>query len=114
MKGNALDFSFSGLKTAVLRYVQAGGFEQEIAARRDLLRSVPIPSASQSPGGVGQYLRRTAHDIDAFQFALRKEPYRRAVGRPEGIVRSVRSRQRLCGKRIQRPDPELRFAFVRC
>src|SRR2546430_4640133 len=69
--------------------------------------SVPIQSASQSPSGVGQYLRRTAHDIDAFQFALRKEPYRRAVGRPEGIVRSVRSRQRLCGKRIQRPNPEL-------
>ncbi|HWP84626.1 MAG TPA: tRNA (adenosine(37)-N6)-threonylcarbamoyltransferase complex transferase subunit TsaD, partial [Terriglobia bacterium] len=34
MKGNPLDFSFSGIKTAVLRYVQAHGMEQEIEARR--------------------------------------------------------------------------------
>ncbi|MSO19389.1 MAG: tRNA (adenosine(37)-N6)-threonylcarbamoyltransferase complex transferase subunit TsaD [Acidobacteria bacterium] len=44
MKGNALDFSFSGIKTAVLRYVQSGGMPSgsdinaEIEARR-LLRS---------------------------------------------------------------------------
>jgi N6-L-threonylcarbamoyladenine synthase len=35
MKGNPLDFSFSGIKTAVLRYVQANGLETEIKARRD-------------------------------------------------------------------------------
>src|ERR1035437_3666077 len=38
MKGNALDFSFSGLKTAVLRWVEARGMEAEIAARRALQR----------------------------------------------------------------------------
>ncbi len=34
MKGNALDFSFSGLKTAVLRWVESRGMEQEISERR--------------------------------------------------------------------------------
>ena len=34
MKGNPLDFSFSGIKTAVLRYVQANGLETEINSRR--------------------------------------------------------------------------------
>ena len=34
MKGNALDFSFSGLKTAVLRWTEANPMEPEIAARR--------------------------------------------------------------------------------
>ena len=41
MKGNALDFSFSGLKTAVLRWVEARDMEPEIAARRALLRQNP-------------------------------------------------------------------------
>jgi N6-L-threonylcarbamoyladenine synthase len=36
MKGNTLDFSFSGLKTAVLRWVEAHGMASEIAARRAL------------------------------------------------------------------------------
>lgn len=34
MKGNTLDFSFSGLKTAVLRWVEAQSMEAEIAERR--------------------------------------------------------------------------------
>jgi N6-L-threonylcarbamoyladenine synthase len=34
MKGNPLDFSFSGIKTAVLRYVQSHDLENEIAERR--------------------------------------------------------------------------------
>ncbi len=36
MKGNALDFSFSGLKTAVLRWVEQRDMAGEIAARRKL------------------------------------------------------------------------------
>jgi N6-L-threonylcarbamoyladenine synthase len=34
MKGNTLDFSFSGIKTAVLRWVEAHNMTEEIAARR--------------------------------------------------------------------------------
>jgi N6-L-threonylcarbamoyladenine synthase len=41
MKGNALDFSFSGIKTAVLRYVQQGTLDLEIEERRELRRAHP-------------------------------------------------------------------------
>ncbi len=47
MKGNTLDFSFSGLKTAVLHYVRAAGMEAEIERRRQRLRSGPRPSIEQ-------------------------------------------------------------------
>ena len=38
MKGNALDFSFSGLKTAVLRWFEARDMAGEVAVRRALYR----------------------------------------------------------------------------
>src|SRR3954470_17704616 len=38
MKGNALDFSFSGLKTAVLRWVETHDMSEEIETRRALFR----------------------------------------------------------------------------
>ena len=41
MKGNAFDFSFSGLKTAVLRWVESHDMAEEIAARRKLQRGNP-------------------------------------------------------------------------
>jgi N6-L-threonylcarbamoyladenine synthase len=41
MKGNPLDFSFSGLKTAVLRWVERHDLTAEIEARRAWLRSRP-------------------------------------------------------------------------
>ena len=47
MKGNTLDFSFSGLKTAVLRWVEGRDMAAEIAARKLLLRAVPQPSVAQ-------------------------------------------------------------------
>ena len=37
MKGNTLDFSFSGLKTAVLRWTEARDLAAEVDARRELL-----------------------------------------------------------------------------
>jgi N6-L-threonylcarbamoyladenine synthase len=47
MKGNTLDFSFSGLKTAVLRWVEARDLSAEIAARKDLLKHTPRPTVEQ-------------------------------------------------------------------
>src|SRR5580704_7218525 len=47
MKGNALDFSFSGLKTAVLRWVEARDLAAEILARRELLAVKPTPSTEE-------------------------------------------------------------------
>jgi N6-L-threonylcarbamoyladenine synthase len=44
MKGNALDFSFSGLKTAVLRWVEARDLAAGIAVRRALAHADPDAS----------------------------------------------------------------------
>jgi N6-L-threonylcarbamoyladenine synthase len=42
MKGNALDFSFSGLKTAVLRWTEANPIGEEIAVRRAVPDSASV------------------------------------------------------------------------
>jgi N6-L-threonylcarbamoyladenine synthase len=47
MKGNTLDFSFSGLKTAVLRWVQQHDMQAEIEVRRQLLRDRPHPTEDE-------------------------------------------------------------------
>jgi len=47
MKGNTLDFSFSGLKTAVLRWVESHDLAGEIEARKRLLRNNPQPSLDE-------------------------------------------------------------------
>jgi N6-L-threonylcarbamoyladenine synthase len=47
MKGNALDFSFSGIKTAVLRWVEARDMREEIAGRRALLAENHAPSVEE-------------------------------------------------------------------
>lgn len=44
IKGNATDFSFSGLKTAVLRWTEAHDISAGVARRRGLLRANPKPS----------------------------------------------------------------------
>ena len=47
MKGNTLDFSFSGLKTAVLRWFEARDMTAEITERRALLAQHPHPTKQQ-------------------------------------------------------------------
>jgi N6-L-threonylcarbamoyladenine synthase len=47
LKGNLQDFSFSGLKTAVLRWYEASGTQPEVAARKALLKECPRPSLEQ-------------------------------------------------------------------
>ena len=42
MKGNVLDFSFSGLKTAVLRWVEERDLAGEIMARKERLKLGPV------------------------------------------------------------------------
>lgn len=46
MKGNALDFSFSGMKTAALRWVESRGIAEEIEARKKMAR-VRRPSVDE-------------------------------------------------------------------
>ena len=67
MKGNALDFSFSGFKTAVLRWVEAHDMADEIAARRALLREIPGPAIEQWLAATPQ---RTLDLLASFQHAV--------------------------------------------
>jgi N6-L-threonylcarbamoyladenine synthase len=82
MKGNALDFSFSGLKTAVLRWVEAHDMEEEIETRRHALRQNPNP-------GVADWLAvtpaRTLDLLASFQHAVIRELLTRAAASAESI-----------------------------
>ena len=82
MKGNALDFSFSGLKTAVLRWVESRDIASEIAARRALVREHPQPTVEQwlettPPATLGL--------LASFQHAVIDELLKRAASAAEGI-----------------------------
>lgn len=76
MKGNALDFSFSGLKTAVLRWVEARAMENEIAARRALLKNHPQATEKDWLAVTPQ---ATLDLIASFQQAVITELLRRAA-----------------------------------
>ncbi len=80
MKGNALDFSFSGLKTAVLRWVEARDMEAEIAARRALLRENPTPSTED---WLARTPRATLDLLASFQHAVITELLTRATASAE-------------------------------
>ena len=82
MKGNPLDFSFSGLKTAVLRWVEARDMDAEIAARRALLRDRPRPSTDEWRAATPQ---RTLDLLASFQRAVIIELLTRAAASAEGI-----------------------------
>ena len=72
MKGNTLDFSFSGLKTAVLRWVQQRNIEEEIAARRALVNPGLEELRSATP-------QATLDLLASFQKTVVSELMRRAV-----------------------------------
>jgi N6-L-threonylcarbamoyladenine synthase len=74
MKGNALDFSFSGLKTAMLRWVESRGMEEEIAARRAALRSSEHQSIQE---WLALTPATTLNAIAAFQRVVIEELLRR-------------------------------------
>ena len=75
MKGNAIDFSFSGLKTAVLRWVQARPMSDEIAVRKELLRRVPRPAREQ---WLEVTPKATLDLLASFQYTVIEELLRRA------------------------------------
>jgi N6-L-threonylcarbamoyladenine synthase len=87
MKGSALDFSFSGLKTAVLRWVEAHDMESEIAARRELARRSPAPTEEEWLAATPP---RTLGLLASFQHAVIHELLARATSAAESIqARSV-------------------------
>jgi N6-L-threonylcarbamoyladenine synthase len=82
MKGNALDFSFSGLKTAVLRWTQAQDMSAEIEGRRDLLRSNPQPGDEE---WLSVTPKQTLDLLASFQATVIEELLRRAAKSAEEI-----------------------------
>jgi N6-L-threonylcarbamoyladenine synthase len=82
MKGNTLDFSFSGLKTAVLRWVEARNMADEIAARKALLKHNPRPSLDE---WLRVTPRATLDLLASFQYTVIEELLRRATRSAEEI-----------------------------
>ena len=76
MKGNELDFSFSGLKTAVLRWVERHGITEEIAQRRELKKAHAPPSVEQWLAATPQATRDL---IASFQRTVIEELLRRVL-----------------------------------
>jgi len=76
MKGNTLDMSFSGLKTAVLRRVRAAEIDEEIARRRELFRDGRQAALEEALAATPQ---PTLDLIAAFQYRVIEELARRAV-----------------------------------
>jgi len=76
MSGNALDFSFSGIKTAMLRWTEANNVRAEIEARRALVN----PSLDELLGCTSQATRDV---VASFQFTVIEELLRRAISAAE-------------------------------
>jgi len=82
MKGNALDFSFSGIKTAVLRWVESRDMDAEIAARRALVADNPVPTVDQWLAVTPQ---ATLDLLASFQHSVIHELLTRATAAAETI-----------------------------
>ena len=78
MKGNALDFSFSGLKTAVLRWVEQHDMAQEIDQRRRLNNPTFDDYLRASP-------QATIDLVASFQRTVVDELLKRAIASAEEI-----------------------------
>jgi N6-L-threonylcarbamoyladenine synthase len=119
LKGNTTDFSFSGLKTAVLRWFEARDLAAEVESRRRLLRETPQPTVEQ---WLAVTPKATLDVIASFQRTVIEELLRRIrtcseeTGARTVIVsggvacnaglRDASSRERL-GARILFPTPGL-------
>jgi N6-L-threonylcarbamoyladenine synthase len=82
MKGNTLDFSFSGLKTAVLRWFEARDMAAEVSVRRRLLELNPSPSKEEWLELTPQ---ATLDVLASFQRTVIEELLRRAARSAEEI-----------------------------
>ncbi len=82
MKGNTLDFSFSGIKTAVLRWVESHDLREEIAQRKLLLAGNHHPAIEEwlevTPSA-------TLDLLASFQHTVIEELLRRAARSAEQI-----------------------------
>jgi N6-L-threonylcarbamoyladenine synthase len=65
--GPRIDFSYSGIKTAVLRYIEAHGLQPEIAARRRALAEIAQPKLEDY---LGHCDKQTLDLVASFQRAM--------------------------------------------
>jgi N6-L-threonylcarbamoyladenine synthase len=88
MKGNSLDFSFSGLKTAVVRWVQSHDIAEEIEERKRLLKTNPEPTIEDWLPITPQATRDL---LASFQYTVIEELLRHAASAAERMeeVRSL-------------------------
>jgi N6-L-threonylcarbamoyladenine synthase len=114
MKGNELDFSFSGLKTGVLRWTEQHDIKHEIEERRRLERPSLDELLSATP-------KPTLDLIASFQYTVIEELLRRAVAAAEqigaesfivagGVASNSGVRERAAretGLRVYLPSPKL-------
>ena len=82
MKGNEMDFGFSGLKTAVLRWTQAQDLTSELSGRRRLVTESPWPTPEQWLTVTPQ---RTLDLLASFQYTVIQELLRHAASAEEQI-----------------------------
>ncbi len=78
MKGNELDFSFSGLKTAVLRWTEQNDTETEIAHRKRMRIATVEKWRAATP-------QRTLDLLASFQYTVIQELLRHATASAEQI-----------------------------
>ncbi len=110
IKGSGHDFSFSGLKTAVLRWVQARGMEEEIQARRKLAREHAQPSERM-------WIEATPHAtldlIASFQHAVIGELLRRAAaaGEETGARSLIVTGGVACNRGLRQSAAEMRLPY---
>jgi N6-L-threonylcarbamoyladenine synthase len=83
MKGNTLDFSFSGLKTAVLRWTQAHDIAAEVEARKALRLRTAAPTTED---WLTVTPRQTLDLLASFQHAVIRELLTRAAASAEQIA----------------------------
>ncbi len=106
IKGNAYDFSFSGIKTAVLYYVRAHPeFETEIAARREALQRgmrkandlLPLCSP-RTLSLISKFQAAVVHDLVSRTLAAAEESGARTVLVSGGVAANSELRDRFISK----------------
>jgi N6-L-threonylcarbamoyladenine synthase len=110
MKGNAMDLSFSGLKTAVLRWTESHHVQQEIEVRKALLRTVPRPSTEEWLAVTPQPTRDL---LASFQFTVIEELLRRirSLGEEIGAACGIVSGGVACNAGLRKALNNARLAF---
>src|SRR6202034_1829670 len=88
MKGNALDFSFSGLKTAVVRWVESHDIGHEIDIRKRIINNGLHPSIEELLEATPQATRDL---LASFQYTVIEELLRHAASAADQMegVRSL-------------------------